>query len=155
MHPDWVRKVRDQCVAAGVPFSSSNGEWTPDTPCGGSQKTSRLNYTKMRTNGSICETWEPDRRENWNEHEVGDVRCEGWREKRRARSRWSHVGRGAAMNLPRLRELHAAWCNGSIRTDELTELRDMLPEVLMSRLQMARLRCRLIHVEWTDWPGRL
>ena len=33
------------------------------------------------------------------------------------------------MNLPRLRELHAAWCNGSIRTDELTELRDMLPEV--------------------------
>ena len=36
------------------------------------------------------------------------------------------------MNLPRLRELHAAWCNGSIRTDELTELRDMLPEVLDS-----------------------
>jgi hypothetical protein len=34
------------------------------------------------------------------------------------------------MNLPRLRELHAAWCNGSIRTDELTELRDMLPEVI-------------------------
>lgn len=36
------------------------------------------------------------------------------------------------MNLSRLRELHAAWCNGSIRTDELTELRDMLPEVLDS-----------------------
>ena len=34
------------------------------------------------------------------------------------------------MNLPRLRELHTAWYNGSIRTDELTELRDMLPEVL-------------------------
>ena len=36
------------------------------------------------------------------------------------------------MNLPRLRELHAAWCNGSIRTAELTELRDMLPKVLDS-----------------------
>ena len=36
------------------------------------------------------------------------------------------------MNLSRLRELHAAWCNGSIRTDELTELRDMLPEVMDS-----------------------
>ena len=34
------------------------------------------------------------------------------------------------MNLPRLRELHAVWCNGSIRTNELTELRDMLPEVI-------------------------
>ena len=34
------------------------------------------------------------------------------------------------MNLSRLRELHAAWQDGSIRTDELTELRDMLPEVI-------------------------
>ena len=34
------------------------------------------------------------------------------------------------MNLPRLRELHAAWRDGSIRADELTELRDMLPEVI-------------------------
>ena len=34
------------------------------------------------------------------------------------------------MNLPRLRELHAAWRNGSIRADELTELRDMLPEMI-------------------------
>ena len=34
------------------------------------------------------------------------------------------------MNLPRLRALLAAWQDGSIRTDELTELRDMLPEVI-------------------------
>lgn len=34
------------------------------------------------------------------------------------------------MNLSRLRELHAAWQDGSIRVDELTELRDMLPEVI-------------------------
>lgn len=33
------------------------------------------------------------------------------------------------MNLPRIRELHAAWVNGSIRIDELCELRDALPEV--------------------------
>ena len=30
MHPDWVRKVRDQCVAAGVPFFFKQwGEWLP------------------------------------------------------------------------------------------------------------------------------
>jgi protein gp37 len=28
MHPDWVRTVRDQCVAAGVPFFWKGwGEW--------------------------------------------------------------------------------------------------------------------------------
>jgi len=28
MHPDWVRSVRDQCVAAGVPFFFKQwGEW--------------------------------------------------------------------------------------------------------------------------------
>ena len=43
------------------------------------------------------------------------------------------------MNLPRLRELHAAWRDGSIRTDELTELRDMLLEVMktLTRLRIA------------------
>lgn len=33
MHPDWARSVRDQCVAAGVPFFfKQHGEWigTPD-----------------------------------------------------------------------------------------------------------------------------
>ena len=34
------------------------------------------------------------------------------------------------MNLSRLRELHAAWRDGSIRAAELAELRDMLPEVI-------------------------
>jgi len=30
MHPDWVRNLRDQCQAAGVPFFfKSWGEWTP------------------------------------------------------------------------------------------------------------------------------
>lgn len=30
MHPDWARSVRDQCVAAGVPFFFKQwGEWAP------------------------------------------------------------------------------------------------------------------------------
>jgi hypothetical protein len=30
MHPDWVRSIRDQCVAAGVPFFfKQHGEWRP------------------------------------------------------------------------------------------------------------------------------
>jgi len=30
MHPDWVRSVRDQCVAAGVAFFFKQwGEWAP------------------------------------------------------------------------------------------------------------------------------
>ena len=31
MHPDWARKLRDQCVAAGVPFFFKQwGEWLPE-----------------------------------------------------------------------------------------------------------------------------
>jgi protein gp37 len=30
MHPDWVRAIRDQCVAAGIPFFFKQwGEWLP------------------------------------------------------------------------------------------------------------------------------
>ena len=30
MHPNWVRSVRDQCQAAGVPFFFKQwGEWSP------------------------------------------------------------------------------------------------------------------------------
>lgn len=30
MHPDWARSIRDQCVAAGVPFFFKQwGEWAP------------------------------------------------------------------------------------------------------------------------------
>ena len=35
MHPDWVRGLRDQCQAAGVPFFfKSWGEWAPNCLCG-------------------------------------------------------------------------------------------------------------------------
>lgn len=34
MHPDWVRSIRDQCQAAGVPFFFKQwGEWAPDCLC--------------------------------------------------------------------------------------------------------------------------
>jgi protein gp37 len=36
VHPDWIRSLRDQCVAAGVPFFFKQwGEWAPatDTMC--------------------------------------------------------------------------------------------------------------------------
>ncbi|AMR79299.1 phage Gp37/Gp68 family protein [Cupriavidus nantongensis] len=33
MHPDWARRLRDQCAAAGVPFLFKQwGEWTPAVP---------------------------------------------------------------------------------------------------------------------------
>lgn len=33
MYPDWVRSLRDQCQAAGVPFFFKQwGEWAPDAP---------------------------------------------------------------------------------------------------------------------------
>ncbi len=35
MHPDWARSLRDQCVAAGVPFFFKQwGEWTPNGAVG-------------------------------------------------------------------------------------------------------------------------
>lgn len=35
MHPEWVRSLRDQCLAAGVPFFFKQwGEWAPDCLCG-------------------------------------------------------------------------------------------------------------------------
>ncbi len=31
MHPDWARSLRDQCIAAGVPYLFKQwGEWTPE-----------------------------------------------------------------------------------------------------------------------------
>lgn len=38
MHPDWVRSLRDQCLAAGVPFHFKQwGEWAPDCLCGSAE----------------------------------------------------------------------------------------------------------------------
>ncbi|MGJ7611303.1 MULTISPECIES: phage Gp37/Gp68 family protein [unclassified Variovorax] len=43
MHPDWARSLRDQCVAAGVPFLFKQwGEWAP--------------YDRSRTDGAALAT---------------------------------------------------------------------------------------------------
>lgn len=51
MHPDWVRSIRDQCVAAGVPFFFKQwGEWV-----GGKRPDSNpANLTKLH-NGKITD----------------------------------------------------------------------------------------------------
>lgn len=39
MHPDWARSLRDQCVAAGVPyFFKQWGAWSPEAPERGPRK---------------------------------------------------------------------------------------------------------------------
>ena len=43
MHPDWARSVRDQCVAAGVPFFFKQwGEWAPSGDKVGKKHSGRL-----------------------------------------------------------------------------------------------------------------
>jgi protein gp37 len=46
MHPDWARSLRDQCVAAGVPFFFKQwGEWAPGECADGPQtRTERVAY---------------------------------------------------------------------------------------------------------------
>lgn len=54
MHPDWLRSVRDQCAAAGVPFFFKGwGEWAPmERENGGPSMASLLN------DGRYLVTWE-------------------------------------------------------------------------------------------------
>ena len=47
MHPDWVRSVRDQCAAAGVPFFfKSWGEWLPKSHW--TQEMRKDNWRRLR-----------------------------------------------------------------------------------------------------------
>jgi protein gp37 len=53
MPPDWVRKVRDQCVAAGVPFFFKQwGEWVSDSQHSGYDDPYRF-YMKVIGNESF------------------------------------------------------------------------------------------------------
>jgi protein gp37 len=46
MHPDWVRSVRDQCQAAGVPFFFKQwGEWAPCRAAGIYEHVQRVDFT--------------------------------------------------------------------------------------------------------------
>lgn len=45
MHPDWARRLRDQCAAAGVPFFFKQwGEWGPSELCSLGCKSEALTY---------------------------------------------------------------------------------------------------------------
>lgn len=47
MHPDWARSLRDQCVAAGVPFFFKQwGEWTPFTQLGWVDDSSKIEHLR-------------------------------------------------------------------------------------------------------------
>ncbi len=46
MHPDWARDLRDQCIAAGVPFFFKQwGEWIPEQFADGHWPESSTRYT--------------------------------------------------------------------------------------------------------------
>lgn len=52
MHPDWVRSIRDQCQAAGVPFFFKQwGEWSPHYPSGTPQAARGLTWTAPWNDG--------------------------------------------------------------------------------------------------------
>lgn len=52
MHPDWVRSIRDQCQAAGVPFFfKSWGEWMPSYQTGATFELSRLKTDEVVMSG--------------------------------------------------------------------------------------------------------
>lgn len=56
MHPQWVRSVRDQCVAAGVPFFFKQwGEWAPTGTAAGSAVTGGWSVTagELRRGGRV------------------------------------------------------------------------------------------------------
>lgn len=52
MHPDWARSLRDQCVAAGVPFLFKQwGEFRPVVPSDGDVTPDR--YVQCETGRSV------------------------------------------------------------------------------------------------------
>lgn len=77
MHPAWLRKLRDDCAAARVAFAFVGwGSWGPVGP-------NFVDYANIAIfcddNGGTrgepiyLEKLEEDRRENWEEHQPGDV----------------------------------------------------------------------------------
>ena len=53
MHPDWARSLRDQCVAAGVPFLFKQwGEWCPQTQTANLTERAAANALYIDADGS-------------------------------------------------------------------------------------------------------
>lgn len=57
MHPDWARSLRDQCVAAGVPFLFKQwGAWSPDLSLNwGEGNGRRLRYLRQHLDGAVMD----------------------------------------------------------------------------------------------------
>jgi protein gp37 len=53
MHPDWARKLRDQCNAAGVPFLFK--QWGQFRPGGDAARPA----VWINPDGSFDQSWEP------------------------------------------------------------------------------------------------
>jgi len=52
MHPDWARAIRDQCVAADVPFFFKQwGHWVPELDCDAGDPDDRADYARFLRNG--------------------------------------------------------------------------------------------------------
>jgi protein gp37 len=76
MHPDWARSLRDQCQEAGVPFFFKQwGEWSPHTPS--AYNINNVALFNEAENGHVpiyLKDLEEERKDNWDEHQPGDVR---------------------------------------------------------------------------------
>lgn len=63
MHPDWARSIRDQCVAAGVPFFFKQwGEWHPDHSHSGRQSFFCVYRAGKKAAGRVLDgrTWDEE-----------------------------------------------------------------------------------------------
>ena len=71
MHPEWVRDIRDQCKAAGVPFLFKQwGEWSPGNVQAATEAMQRV---RIDTSGEV-HAWPPAFDEasgSWCMHKVG------------------------------------------------------------------------------------
>lgn len=68
MHPDWVRSLRDQCQAAGVPFFfKSWGDWAPGTWMADSESdmTITVNNDLYYDLEKLFDSYSEDKRDNW------------------------------------------------------------------------------------------
>lgn len=77
MHPAWVHSIRDACGAAGVTFVFLGwGDWSPDERHHGDVPFNDMALFNREENGHepiLLRHLEPDRQENWAEHQRGDV----------------------------------------------------------------------------------
>jgi hypothetical protein len=58
MHPDWARALRDQCAAAGVPSSSSNGANGLPVDAGGGQGNPRSGWQAIAAHPHVAKASE-------------------------------------------------------------------------------------------------